>query len=201
MLDGLAAFKRRTEDLVSGAQRIPAEIQDTYNLHAARLRETMDAIDQALTASNLTEDDKTSANALRSQLESAATALYAKGRTTRIDMIKQQLPKAARVEWLHSVGEVEMSKTAPRRRLQGHRDYLDEYEVHERGTGKLLWYAHFHYANATAPVASFTAAHMKTIEQRLLGGAFDLRDSSNKQLIAIYRSEISPALANSLFFS
>lgn len=201
LLDGLAAFKRRTEDLVSGAQRIPAEIQDTYNLHAARLRETMDAIDQALTASNLTEDDKTSANALRSQLESAATALYAKGRTTRIDMIKQQLPKAARVEWLHSVGEVEMSKTAPRRRLKGHRDYLDEYEVHERGTGKLLWYAHFHYANATAPVASFTAAHMKTIEQRLLGGSFDLRDSSNKQLIAIYRSEISPALANSLFFS
>jgi hypothetical protein len=40
---------------------------------------------------------------------------------------------------------------------------------------------------------------LKTEAQRTLGGAFDLRTVSNNELIAIYRSEISPQLARSLF--
>lgn len=202
LLDGLPAFKRRTQSHVDRAQRIPVEIQEIYYQHAARLREPMKALDQALTASNLTEERTTSVRAMRDKLDSAATALFEKGRSSRIEIIKQQPPTAARVEWLKSKGEVDISKSATRRRLKGRgKDYLDEYEVLDRKTRKVLWYAHFHYANVTDAVASFTAAHLKTAAQRLLGGAFDVRGSSDQELIAIYRSEISRALATTVFFS
>jgi hypothetical protein len=66
----------------------------------------------------------------------------------------------------------------------------------------VLWYAHFHYANADDPLESFTAAHLKTVDQRRLGGAYDWRETrSNQELIAIHRSAISRSLAASLFFS
>jgi hypothetical protein len=43
---------------------------------------------------------------------------------------------------------------------------------------------------------------LKTESQRTLGGAFDLRTAgNNNEMIAIYRSEISPQLARSLFLS
>jgi hypothetical protein len=53
-----------------------------------------------------------------------------------------------------------------------------------------------------SPVDAFTAAHLKLQDQRLMAGAFDLQSAtSNPQVIAIYRSAISPQLARSLFFS
>ncbi|RKS20227.1 hypothetical protein BJ917_4122 [Pseudomonas sp. WPR_5_2] len=200
LLDGVAAFQRRTEAHVSRAPRIPIEIEEIYHQHAARLREAMDAIDSALTASNLT--DEGAASLLSKDLETAAAALYKKGISTRIQLIKQQPPTAARIEWLKGKGEVVISKTAARRRLKGPtKDYLDEYEVLDHKTRKVLWYAHFHYANVTDPADSFTAAHLKTVEQRRLGGSFDFRDKSNQELVAIYRSEISRTLAAPLFFT
>lgn len=200
LLDGLADFKRRTQAHVSRAQRIPADIQEIYNQHAARLGDVAKAIDKALLTSNRTEERAT-ASALRDTLTSAASELYDTGRSTRIRMVKEQPPTAARVEWLKSKGEVDIVRSTARRRLKGPgRDYLDEYEVHDHKTRKLLWYAHFHYANATDPVGSFTAAHLKTAAQRLLGGPVD-RDSATHELIAIYRSEINRALAASLFFA
>jgi hypothetical protein len=117
-------------------------------------------------------------------------------------MIKQQPPTAARVEWLSGKNEIDIVPNGERRRLKGPRkDYLQEYEIREAGTGQPLWYAHFHYAGPDSPAEAFTAAHLKLRNQRLMAGAFDLNSASSSQLIAIYRSEISPPLANSLFFS
>ena len=77
-----------------------------------------------------------------------------------------------------------------------------EYEILDKKTKKVLWYAHFHYANPTAPLESFTAGHLKTVEQRRLGGAYEWREgSSNQELIAIHRSAISRTQAAALFFS
>lgn len=202
LLDGLAAFHRRIDTHVGRAQRIPVEIEDMYRQHGARLREAGEAIDSALTALNLTDDPKTSAATLSKNLDAAATALYEKGHSTRVQMIKQQPPTAARIEWLKDKKEVEISKKVTRRRLKGPRkDYMDEYEVIDHKTRKVLWYAHFHYADTGAAVGAFTAAHVKTVGQRLLGGAFDLRGYSDQELIAIYRSEISRTLATRVFFS
>lgn len=202
LLDGLAAFHRRIDAHANRAQRIPVEIEEMYRQQGARLRDAGEAIDQALTALNLTEDPETGAGTLSKNLDTAATALYDKGHETRVQMIKEQPPTAARIEWLKGQKEVEILKKGTRRRLKGpSRDYLDEYEVLDHKTRKVLWYAHFHYADSTAAVESFTAAHVKTAAQRLLGGAFDVRGNSDQELIAIYRSEISRPLASSLFFS
>ncbi|MHC8323190.1 dermonecrotic toxin domain-containing protein [Pseudomonas sp. GB2N2] len=202
LLDELPAFHRRIDAHASGAQRIPVEMEDMYRLHGVRLREAGEAIDSALTALNLINDPATSAGSVSKRLDTAATALYEKGLSTRVQMIKQQPPTAARIEWLKGKKEVEISKKAARRRLKGPRkDYLDEYEVLDNKTRKVLWYAHFHYADASAAAGSFTAAHLKTPAQRLLGGGFDVRGNSNQELIAIYRSEISRTLATSVFFS
>lgn len=216
LLDDLADFHLRTEAYTNPVQRIPSgknpkpsrpkripvEVEERYQRHGKRLREAGEAIDSALTALNLTDDPKTSAANLSKRLDAAATALYEKGHATRVRMIKEQLPTAARIEWLKDKKEVAISKIAARRRLKGPRkDYLDEYEVLDHKTRKVLWYAHFHYADASAAVGSFTAAHVKTVAQRLLGGAFDLRGKTDQELIAIYRSEISRNLAAGVFFS
>jgi len=201
LLDGLAAFDRRVQAQISRAPRIPAEIQDLYQQHAGRLREVIKHIDQSLLASNRTEKPDSAAMVLRNALESAVSTLHETGRNTRIRMIKEQPPTAARVEWLKSEGEVDIARVTTRRRLKGPgKDYLDEYEVLDRRTREVLWYAHFHYASTADPVGSFTAAHLKTVAQRRLGGAIE-QDNAGQELIAIYRSEISHAQASSMFFS
>ena len=203
LLDELPAFRQRTQSHIARAQRNPIEIEEIYYLHATRLRDAMDKIDKALTSGNHVESKTASAIEVRQQLESEATALYAKGRTARIEITKQQVPTAARVEWLYSKQEVTITRSTERRRLKGPRkDYLLEYPILDKQSGKVLWYAHFHYANPDDPLPSFTAAHLKTVEQRRLGGAYVEREGrSNQELIAIHRSVISHAQAASLFFS
>jgi hypothetical protein len=203
LLDELPAFRQRTQSHMARAQRNPTEIEEIYYLHATRLRDAMDKIDKALTSGNHVESKTASATEVRQQLESEATALYATGRTARIELTKQQPPTAARVEWLYSKQEVTITRSTERRRLKGPRkDYLLEYPILDKQSGKVLWYAHFHYANLDDPLPSFTAAHLKTVEQRRLGGAYVEREGrSNQELIAIHRSVISHAQAASLFFS
>ena len=137
-----------------------------------------------------------------SQLATQTTRLYAEGHRLRLEMTKRQLPTAARVEWLHSKGEVNIVPLGDRRRLKGpRRDYLQEYEVRDSTTARVLWYAHFHYAQLKDGVQSYTAAHLKTREQRLLGRVDIGASTSNQEAIEIYRRKISPQLARSLFFS
>lgn len=203
LIDGLPVFRRRTQAHIDRAQRNPTEIEETYYLHATRLHEAMEKVDQALVAGNHTESRTVSASALRQQLDTEAKALYATGRSARISLTKQQPPTAARVEWLLGKGEVSIGKTTERRRLKGPRkDYLLEYSILDRPSGRVLWYAHFHYAAPTDPLTAFTAAHLKTVEQRLLGGAYVERDNrSNQELIAIHRSSISHTQAAAVFFA
>lgn len=211
LLDQLPAFTRRTESHANQAGRIPVEIEELFNQQARRMTEAADTLEQALTDLNATDGGPVSAVSLARQLNDGATALYEQGRLTRINMIKRQPPTAARVQWLHAQGLVDIVRIPGRQRLKGVRkDFLEEYEIRVRDTatkpghgpskGAALWYAHFHYPRIDTPVDGYTAAHLKTAVQRKLGGGFDLRKaSSNNEIIEIYRSEISPPLARSLF--
>jgi hypothetical protein len=178
------------------------EIEEAFHRQASRLEDAAKAINVALIQSNVTQDHTNTARPVLTQLAEQTTQLYAAGHRLRLEMTKRQPPTAARVEWLHSKGEVDIVRVTDRRRLKGpRRDYLQEYEVREAKTARVLWYAHFHYAQLDDGVVSFTAAHLKTREQRLLG-RFDIGAStSDQEAIRIYRSEISPQLARSLFFS
>lgn len=183
------------------AGRIPVEIEEMLHQHAARMELAASNIEEALTQRNLTESDRPSAATLNRQLNEATQRLYALGTSTRISMTKQQLPTAARVQWLHSQGAVNIAKVITRRRLKGPgKDYLDEYAISDHNTQEVLWYAHFHYDSPHAELDHFTAGHLKTREQQRLGGAIHRTGLSDGDQIAIYRSEISPQLARSLFF-
>lgn len=59
--------------------------------------------------------------------------------------------------------------------------------------GKPLWYAHFHYADPRAPRDAYTAAHLKTVEQRFDGFEKQKTDeTTHGKWIGILRSEIAP---------
>ncbi|MBF6040688.1 DUF4200 domain-containing protein [Pseudomonas sp. P154a] len=203
LLEGLDAFIRRTQAHSKGTRRIPVEIEEMFHQQAHRLQDAASAIEDALTASNSTEGGSGSAVTLAKQLNDGATRLYSQGRLTRISMTKLQPPTAERVRWLQSEGQVDIVKTPGRRLLKSRkRDYLEEYEVRDHSNQSVLWYAHFHYSEPASPAHTFTAAHLKTVQQRLLGGATEARNANDDLLaISIYRSEISPQLATTLFFA
>jgi hypothetical protein len=206
LLEQLESFVRRTEAHSKGDRRIPLEIEEMFHQHARRMETASGAIEEGLTDNNATESGPGSAVTVKKTLDDEAAALYKKGTDIRISMTKRQLPTAGRVEWLHSKGEVtihRIGKPLPEhRRLKGPRkDYLDEYEIRDHETRKVLWYAHFHYPASDSPRTAFTAAHLKTVEQRGSGGAYEKHTRLNAlQSIAIYRAEINHRLADALFF-
>ncbi len=202
LLNADAATTRRLQAHARKAGRIPVEIEEMFHQHASRLQEAADVIEAALTQLNLTESDRPPAAALKKSLADSATRLFKLGKSTRISMTKQQPPTAARVEWLHNENQVTIKKIpGARRPLKGAgKDYLDEWEIRDTEDNSVLWYAHFHYPSREAADEAFTAAHLKTREQQKLGGAFERKTGTDRDQIAIYRSEISPALAQSLFF-
>ncbi|MFV0932648.1 hypothetical protein [Pseudomonas jessenii] len=198
LLDGVESFIQKTEASAKKAGRIPVEIEELFQHKAEQIDKSAKTLEQTLTASNTT----VAATTLGAALNTARVRLYAEGYRIRVQMIKQQPPTAARIEWLSSKNEIDVVRSGERRRLKGPRkDYLQEYEIRERGTGQPLWYAHFHYAASDTPVEAFTAAHLKLRDQRMMAGGSDLNSASSSQVIAIYRSAISPQLARSLFFS
>jgi len=206
LLIQLESFTRRTEAHSKGDRRIPLEIEEMFHQQARRMEESAIAIEKALTDTNATEGGPGSAAAVTKRLNDEAAALYKKGTDIRTSMTKRQPPTAGRVEWLHSKGLVtihRIGKPLPEhQRLKGSRkDYLDEYEIRDKETRKVLWYAHFHYPASHTPRPAFTAAHLKTVEQRGSGGSHETRGVLNAhQSIAIYRAEINQRLAASLFF-
>jgi hypothetical protein len=202
LLDGLAAFHRRIEAQLKRGPRIPVEIEEQYHNHATALRDANAAIDEALTLSNLTADLKKPTEALGHKLDEAAHTLETKGTATRIRMVKQQLPTAAGIEWLKNKGEVTIAQTVTRHRLNVQaRDFLDEYEIRDAHTHKVLCYAHFHYSSAQAPVAPFPVGHMKTVAQRYMRGAYEPRLLNDQALINVHRSGISNLSAQALFLT
>ncbi|RON03768.1 hypothetical protein BK659_22545 [Pseudomonas brassicacearum] len=200
LLDTLPAFTQRTEADSKQLWQLPVEIEEAFHQQASRLEDAAKAINTALIQSNSTQDHTSDARPVLIQLATQTTRLYAEGHRLRLEMTKRQPPTAARVEWLHSKGEVDIVRVGDRRRLKGpRRDYLQEYEVREATTARVLWYAHFHYAQLKDGAQLYTAAHLKTREQRLLGRADIGASTSDQEAIEIYHSKISPQLARSLF--
>ncbi|TDK56560.1 dermonecrotic toxin domain-containing protein [Pseudomonas moraviensis] len=202
LIDSLAAFHRRIEARLKRGSRIPVEVEEEYHNQAALLRKANAAIDEALTASNLTASLREPSETLNHALDKAAKTLEEKGTSTRIRLVKQQPPTAAGVQWLKDKGEVKISKILTRRRLRRHEhDFLDEYEVRDAHTAKVLCYAHFHYSSVGAALGAFVRGHMKTVAQQQMGGAYAPGLLDNQALIQIHRSEISSRSAEALFFT
>ena len=202
LLDSERAETRKYRDFSRKPWHSPQDIQDMFDAYGKQLEDASNDIEQALTRRNLTESGHTSAASTKRNLNEAAQRLYRLGRKTYIDMIKQQPPTAARVEWLHSQGLIKIGKTFSRRAVKGPpKGYLDEYEVRDKETNTVLWYAHFHYATKGAALEKFEKGHLKTREQQRLGGSRQRTGPSDWEMIEIHRSSIGDQLAKSLFFN
>ena len=165
------------------------------------MEQAVDDIDEALTKINETESTEHPAVALRQKLEEAATALYEQANQHLQKMIKQQPPTMEGVEWLKNHDLIKIKKTVKRRRLKSSfKDYLDEYTLTDKSTKAVLWYAHFHYAEALSPSADYTVAHLKTKAQRRLSYYSQLAEAQNGQAIVnVHRGQIGKALAERWF--
>ena len=201
LLDDVDAFIQRTKTQANEPQRLPVEIEEKFERRAKVLEQARRVVEHAANATNETDD--TASQAITRQLDEAVIKLYREGRRVRLDMLKSRLPTAGHVELLSTEGEVSIQAAGVRRRLKGpKKDFMQEYEVRDQKTKRVLWYAHFHYTSLDAPDEAYIAAHLKTPEQRRLGGAFEEYEDMPEQLRrAIYRANIGPHLARALFLS
>ena len=114
------------------------------------------------------------------QLRKTSTELTAAGRTLRTrQSLASRKPTDGMLDDLvrHHVVEVRRtaSMTELARRANGHRDFMQEYEVWDLSAtpARALWYAHFHYNRRTATFDEFEKAHLKLPEHRYLTRADD----------------------------
>lgn len=114
-------------------------------------------------------------HALIASLRDKATELTATGRTLRTrQSLQTRTPTDGMLEDLLGQAVVEIRKVSPLKNLgkrrDGRADYLQEYEIWDLSPtpARVLWYAHFHYAKATAALGAFEKAHLKLPEHRFL---------------------------------
>jgi hypothetical protein len=212
----LATLVRRSTPLLNNAERriakvrgqaksatVGVDIEDILIQQARPLDALAQQIEEALTRENATDDSAEGLDAARqsAQLTAKATQMREEGRRLRIDIVKRQAPTVAQVAWLLEQGEVSIAKDGERVALARRKgfapDFMQEYVVRDKA-GSPLWYAHFHYPGMDTLVADFSAAHLKTREQRFDRGAQVL---SNQAIIEVYRSRIDKASAQRLFLS
>lgn len=186
---------------------IAVEMQEILALQARPLESLAQQIEASLTVDNAVDSAVNGSDAAvqAKALSDKALELYEEGRQLRIAILKRQPPSASRVAYLKAQGEVRIARPKGREataKVKGRaQDYLQEYVISDLA-GKPLWYAHFHYASQEAPLADFTAAHLKTREQRFERGHYQLsNEQDNQKVIQVYRSRIDKASAEQMFFN
>lgn len=187
--------------------KIPVEIEEILEFKSQSLDETAKHMQALLSAEGpdiepLSRSQRGIANGLIAQLELNSVRLRAEGKRLRISLITDLPPTAAHIDYLKSQDQVEIVRLGKRRPLSGPRkDYMQEYEIRSHD-GKALWYAHFHYDSTAGKATAFTAAHLKTEEQRFMSAqALYSQAGSSTDVIQIYRSKITLALAQKLFLA
>ncbi|WP_273819777.1 dermonecrotic toxin domain-containing protein [Pseudomonas asplenii] len=137
------------------------------------------------------------------KLDAGAKLLRAQGVRLRIERVKLDPPSVIGVAYLKSRQQIRIRRLGPRKDMSGGkgRDFLQEYEIADLQRTP-LWYAHFHYASLEAADARFTAAHLKTPQQRFLGRSFQkAQQHSGQSIDDIHRYTIDPTSAAELFLS
>jgi hypothetical protein len=108
-------------------------------------------------------------------LDDSAASLHQAGKAVRIDTtLTTRQPTEGDLQYLLDQRLVAVRKVGERvelrKRPDGRRDFLQEYEVRRLDPDEPLWYAHFHYDQAgPAGFDGFVAAHLKTPAQRYIG--------------------------------
>lgn len=135
------------------------------------------------------------------KLNAAAASLHAAGRTLRVDAaLATRQPTEGDLDYLLGLGAVEVRKVGAvvelRKRPDGRRDFMQEYEVRRLAPVGVLWYAHFHYEQALPRgFDTYIRAHLKTVEERYVGRQWQAQAGAAEP----WRGEIGKRVAEAHF--
>ncbi|OPA94354.1 hypothetical protein BFW88_08940 [Pseudomonas fluorescens] len=192
----------RARDAINEAGRIalasnsPITVEEELTRIAANAREKASKLRQAIDQRGKPASAREASQL--NDLETTATALTEEGRLLRIEIIKRNPPQASRIQYLKEQGEIEIVKIEGRVKLRRDGDYLQEYLIRDNDRTPLA-YAHFHYRTEQAPLAEFTAGHLKRTDQRYVGFV-STEGQPAQNLLQVHRSVIGSRLAEALFF-
>ncbi|QRK83286.1 hypothetical protein JN757_22505 [Pseudomonas granadensis] len=166
-LDRIPAYRA---SVLGNADRgmLPVDLQHMMDSQASELNIRADRI-----------AGRSAQHPLIQRLRDEAAELSVAGRTLRTERSLTSLkPTDGMLDDLIGQGAVDIRRTQPIKLLGrhgGHPDYLQEYEIWNitREPEQLLWYAHFHYRNATPVFDRFETAHLKLPQHRFLTHADD----------------------------
>ncbi|MFG6205442.1 dermonecrotic toxin domain-containing protein [Pseudomonas retamae] len=166
-LDRIPAYRASVH---SNADRgmLPIDLQHMMDSQASELNARADRI-----------AGRSAQHPLIQRLRDQAAELSVSGRTLRTERsLTSQKPTDGMLDDLIGQGVVEIRREQPIKllgRRAGDPDYMQEYEVWNitREPEQLLWYAHFHYRDATPVFDSFETAHLKLPQHRFLTHADD----------------------------
>ena len=100
-------------------------------------------------------------------LRSGAAQARLKGQQYCIEGFKAQRPREENIQYLRDHQAVDIGLVQALKRTAA-KDYLTEFAIREKNSLKVLWYAHFHYAQASSAPSSYSVAHLKRPEHRFI---------------------------------
>ncbi|WP_248732725.1 DUF6543 domain-containing protein [Pseudomonas sp. MWU13-2517] len=197
-LQALASIIKREEGYAQ-VSRFPIEIQESLEAEAARFDDLAGELDRAVEAQSTAERVATD-QLLVDELRAAARMLVDKGKALRTQRTLALPPTDSHLAYLIEQDQVQIGGLGPRQPMKGERqDFIQEFVVNDN-RGYPLWFAHFHYPEASTPKQAYTVAHLKTREQRKESYYSLLAKAQSPQsVVDVHRGALSRALAERWF--
>ncbi|AIG00834.1 Uncharacterised protein [Pseudomonas fluorescens] len=179
--------------------RHPQEVEEILHHEATRYSKLATELDLAIQtqpqAARMAAD-----LTLVTQMLEAATRLSELGTALRIERCLELPPTHGSVEYLLAQKKVYVARWGERLQLGAERrDFIQEYAVTDP-KGAPLWFAHFHYAAVDTAKAQYSAAHLKTREQRKVSYYALLASAQSPQAVVnVHRGLIGKQLADRWF--
>lgn len=137
-------------------------------------------------------------------LRRQADELVESGRALRIrQSLASKTPSEGMLDYLIEQKVVEVRKvgglTQLPKRIEGHPDFLQEFEVRAltQGTPYTLWWVHFHFQTPTPVFERFVKGHIKLADKRRLGLQWQLAQAEGVE--RIWRGDIGRPMAKKHF--
>lgn len=185
--------KRKLSDPQRRDELNPRDWSDMLEHQAKRIETLASELEQAHPANP-------GISAVLESLRNTAAATRLKGQQHCIEGYKAQRPRQESIEYLRDRQAVDIGLVQALKRTAA-KDYLTEFAIREKNSVKVLWYAHFHYAQANSAPSTYTIAHLKRPEHRFvtLKDLIAQAGPDNKLIIRDIYSPITPPRDQRLF--
>lgn len=196
---GMVDVHLKRADSYMKTTRYPEDIEHVLQSEASRLGTLSDELGRAIQAQPDTAQ-QAAGQKLIEDMRSSASRLMSRGKELRTQLSLSLPPTHGSLQYLLDEKLVQIARLGERVPLRGEKqDFIQEYAINNR-QGYVLWYAHFHYREATTPKLDYSVAHMKTKDQRKQSYYSLLAKAQGRQAIVdVHRGGIGRNLAERWF--